>query len=68
MLSKAVQSIRRIERLETVGNKVYTGEAKIDRKMNVEIENVLVRGTEIRYIVLSDEETERIVENMQERG
>lgn len=64
MLSKAIRSISRIEALETVENKTYSGEATVDRKMNINIGKTLVRGTEIRYIILSDEETERILKTL----
>lgn len=50
--------------LETIDGRTFTGEVEIDRRMNVLINRVLIRGTEIRYMILSDEETEIVLERM----
>ncbi|KAI5190657.1 hypothetical protein NEMIN01_1122 [Nematocida minor] len=65
MLSKSMRSISRIDMLETVDNKTFSGAAEIDRRMNVKINSTFVRGTEVRYIVLSDDEIEKVANSLQ---
>lgn len=63
MLSKDIQRVTEVIRVETLENKIYSGSVIIDRKMNITINNYLIKSRDVRYLILSDKEVSNILSN-----
>lgn len=51
MLHKNIRIIKR-GTVETKHNEVFSGSLQVDRRMNVRIGNTLIKGSDIRYIII----------------
>ncbi|KAH9387203.1 uncharacterized protein NEMAJ01_2099 [Nematocida major] len=65
MLYKALRSIKGEVSVETRDNKRYNGRAHIDTKLNISIDNHQIRASNLRYVMLSDEDTARIMQHVE---
>ncbi|KAI5133472.1 hypothetical protein NEAUS06_0560 [Nematocida ausubeli] len=62
MLSKSIRAVKNAKSLETSCNKTYSGAIRIDRRLNSFVNETIVRGESIRYIILSEEEFTRVLD------
>ncbi|OAG29613.1 hypothetical protein NEDG_00746 [Nematocida displodere] len=60
MLAKAIRALTTGTVEEKDGTR-HQGPFSIDRKMNIKLSHTLVKGTQLRYLVLSDKDLERIL-------
>ncbi|KAI5174004.1 hypothetical protein NEFER01_0527 [Nematocida sp. LUAm1] len=47
--------------VETKEDKTYTGEFSIDRRGNVSFSSITIRGTDVRYILLHEEDVRKVL-------